>query len=246
MLHYYLGLALVLVPSLFATLVTGMRYDGSQTHLALGLFTAILCVATNTLLILFMIVTGRVLKAAMRSRPLGGEFLAELNQFFARRRAYPMALVGAAVATATAVLGYGPRIGVPVAVHLALGLTTVVVNLLIVPVALRTLRSNQALLDRVAGELDRIDRVAGPPDAAIGEPEWAFRHSTRWAIFAGSAWLPYLYWALVVWHGDFERVSDVFLAGTAAVSIGCVLVAWRRRDGPTGPRPRARRRPGGP
>ena len=43
MSHYYLLLALVLVPCLVATVVTGIWHDGSQRHLTLGLFTAILC-----------------------------------------------------------------------------------------------------------------------------------------------------------------------------------------------------------
>jgi hypothetical protein len=87
MLHYYLALALVLAPCLLLTLQSGALQDGSERHLALGLFTAVLCVATNTLLILFMIVSGRVLKAAMLARALSSEFLTELNQFAAPPRA---------------------------------------------------------------------------------------------------------------------------------------------------------------
>ena len=34
------------------------------------------------------------------------------------------------------------------------------------------------------------------------------RSAARWGlIVAVSAWFPYLYWALVVWRGDFSRVS---------------------------------------
>src|SRR5262245_46175782 len=107
MVHYYLVLALLLVPCLLLTLLTGAFQDGSERHLVLGIFTAVLAVATQTLLILFMIVSGRVLKAAMQSRELPPAFLAELNQFFAQRRAYPMAIFAAFAATAAAVLGYG-------------------------------------------------------------------------------------------------------------------------------------------
>ncbi|HZO08638.1 MAG TPA: hypothetical protein VFC77_04620, partial [Myxococcota bacterium] len=107
MAHYYAGMALLTAPCLLLTLLTGIFRDDSQRHLLLGFTTAILCVATNTLLILFMIVSGRVLKAASRSRDLGREFLAELNEFFARRSAYPVAILSAFVATAAAVLGYG-------------------------------------------------------------------------------------------------------------------------------------------
>jgi len=146
------------------------------------------CVALNTLFILFMIVTGRVLKAAMKARQLSPQFLAELNQFFARKAAYPMALIAATLAVATAVLGHGRFIGVPIAVHFTLGLITVVVNLLGIPASLRVLGENQRLLDRAARELDRLDETEGPVPEGTGEPEWRFGPRARWFIFATSAW----------------------------------------------------------
>jgi hypothetical protein len=233
MIHYYSVLAFVLVPALLATLGLGLFHDGSQKHLSMGLVTAILCVATNTLLILFMIVTGRVLRAAMKARPLGEKFLAELNEFFANRRVYPMALVGAASAAATAVLGYGRFIGVPSEVHLLLGLATILINLGLVPFGLRTLRGNQGLLDRAARDLDRIEREVGPAPPEAGEIEWTYGPATRWTVFTLSAWLPYLYWGLVVWRGDFAAVPRAFLIGTAVVSALGALRAWRCKGSPT-------------
>ena len=209
MVHYYAGMALFLAPCLVATAVAGLVGGGTQGHLLLGLVASIACVATQTLLILFMIVTGRVLKAAIASRSLPREFLDELNLFFARRRAYPLALLGAVTAVATAVLGYGSLIGVPSLVHVTLGLGTVVLNLVLLPLGLRTLRSNQDLLDRVARELDRIDaersaRGAEPiPEVPV---DWAFSRRARWFLFAVAAWLPYVYWGLVVWRGRFGEV----------------------------------------
>src|SRR4029079_13240098 len=76
MAHYYAGMAFVTAPCLVLTLLTGAFRDASDRHLVLGFTTAILCVATNTLLILFMIVSGRVLRAAIRSRDLAPQFLA--------------------------------------------------------------------------------------------------------------------------------------------------------------------------
>lgn len=234
MTHYYLAVALLLAPALLATLVTGIFHDGTDTHLLLGLFTSIGCVLSNTLFILFMIVSGRVLKAAMKARPLAPRFLDELNEFFARKKAYPMALVAATLAVATAVLGNGRYIGVPLAVHFVFGLVTVVFNLLVIPASLRTLRANQLLLDRVARELDRIDREAPPALAAdTGEPEWRFGRRARWLIFAASAWMPYLYWALVVWRGRFERVPTPFLVLTAVACVAGVLVALIGRESRT-------------
>jgi len=210
MVHYYVGMALVLAPALVATAASGLVGGGTQGHLLLGLVASISCVATQTLLILFMIVTGRVLKAAVASRSLSPEYLDELNVFFSRRRAYPLALLGAVTAVATAVLGYGKLIGVSPVVHVTLGLATVIFNLLLIPVGLRTLRSNQDLLDRVAGELDRIDgerRELGEEPVPDPPAPWAFSTSARWLIFALAAWLPYAYWGLVVWRGRFGEVS---------------------------------------
>jgi hypothetical protein len=74
MTHYFLGMALLAAPALIATAITGMAMPGGDTHLLVGLFAAIVTVAAHTLMILFMIVTGRVMKAAMESRPLPREF----------------------------------------------------------------------------------------------------------------------------------------------------------------------------
>jgi hypothetical protein len=231
MVHYYLALAALLVPALLATLYTGAFPDGSERHLVLGLFTGILCLATQTLLILFMIVSGRVLKAAMQSRPLPRAFLDELNEFFRRRRAYPLAILSAFVATAAAVLGYGRFIGVSSTVHMLVGLAAVLMNLLAVTNGFSTLRRNQDLLDRVAATLDRLD-AAGVPASQAGGPQWSYRPATRWLVFAVSAWGPYLYWALVVWRGAFERVAPGLLVACALFSLFGLARAWQTRSRP--------------
>ena len=239
MQHYYAVLAAVLVPSLLTTAMLGATYDGSQTHLAAGLLTAMLCVATNTLLILFSIVTGRVLRAAMKARPLGSELLDELNEFFEKKSAYPVALCAAALAVAAAVLGYGRFIGVPSAVHVVVGVVAVLANLWAIQLGFRALRRNQDVLDRATVELDRIDRELGPAPDEAGEIQWSYPATTRWLVFTASAWAPYLYWGLVVWRGSFERVPTPFLIGTAiASSSGLVLACLTRRDQSNDPRGR--------
>ena len=42
-----------------------------------------------------MVRIGRILREAMRARALGPEWLAELNRFFAERRAYPLSVLAA-------------------------------------------------------------------------------------------------------------------------------------------------------
>jgi hypothetical protein len=229
MVHYYGALAAVLAPCLVLTLWSGAFHDGSGRHLSIGLFTAILCVATQTLLILFMIVSGRVLKAAMQARPLPASFLTELNDFFATRRAYPLALGSAFAATAAAVLGHGHYIGIGPGLHVLVGLGALLLNAFALLAGLRTLRANQALLDRAAAALDRLDAHVPLPSIPAAGPQWSCGPRTRWLVFALSAWGPYLYWALVVWHGAFERVSPALLLVCGLASACGLACAWRAR-----------------
>lgn len=233
MRHYYLALSVPAAGLLVATLVSGLA-GGGQRHLGLGLFTSILCVAAHTLLILFMIVTGRVLREAARSRELPRAFLDELNVFFARKSAYPLALGAAAATAATAVLGYGRNIGVPLAVHLACGVAIVVLNPLAFRHGARALRANQALVDRAARALDELDRQGAPIRQPEPTEETSPGRSRRRALaFAASAWLPALYWGLIVWRGHFERLSPALWLVSALASAAGLAAAFTRRDGAT-------------
>jgi hypothetical protein len=210
MVHYFGAAALLLLAGLAWTVASGLTHDGSSSHFSAGLVTSILAVATHTLVILFMIVTGRVLKEAMRTRPLGPEFLAELNRFFARKSAYPLAIFASLSAVAAAVLGHAARgFGISPAWHYAAAITALVLNLWALQRELLSLRENQALLDHAATTLDRIDRELArqgeptPPEEPADPATIA-----RWGlVVAISAWFPYLYWALIVWKGQFAKVS---------------------------------------
>ena len=179
MVHYFSALALVVAPALLATMITGIWLQGGTTHLAVGLVGALLAVGAQTLLILFMIVTGRVLRAAMESRPLPQEFLGELNAFFSQKRAYPLAGIAALVVTAAAVLGYGNRaFGAHPSIHMLVGLFAVMFNLWALQEGYVALRANQVLIDRTEAELDRIDREA-PETIRPEEPELDPRSASR-------------------------------------------------------------------
>jgi len=237
MVHYYLGTAILLVPALLATLASGALHSGSETHMYLGLFTSMGCVAQNTLLILFMIVTGRVLRQAVALRDLPERFLAQLNDFFAERVAYPAALFAATFAVAAAVLGHGALIGVPVWVHMLVGLSACLINLWTIGLGIKSLRRNQALIDEAALILDHLDAERGDNEEELpaAQAQWAYGPKVRWLIFAMCAWLPYGYWGAIVWHGEFARISAVFLTGTALVSLlaiafSCVTPALGQGD----------------
>jgi hypothetical protein len=89
------------------------------------------------------------------------------------------------------------------------GLGALVLNLLAFPIELRTLRGNQTLIDRAALVLDEIDaelEAQGQP-VLEDEPFDPAKMARSALIVAVSAWLPYLYWALIVWRGDFSKAS---------------------------------------
>jgi hypothetical protein len=210
MVHYFGGFAALVIPALLWTAWTGFA-GGGERHVSVGLLASVFAVLAHTLVILFMLVTGRVLKEAMATRPFPQAFLVELNEFFARKKAYPAALLGASATAAAAVLGYAHRgFSTPTWVHSAAGCAAIAVNAWAIVHEVRALQENRSLIDRAAMELDRIDLAGresrGAHELAI-EPYDPARVG-RWAlIVALSAWFPYLYWALIVWRGDFGRVS---------------------------------------
>lgn len=237
MFHYWAAFAALVIPALLAAAFTGFAGAGA-VHLAVGLCAAVGAVALHTLVILFMLVTGRVLREAMRARKLSGEFLAELNAFFAAKPAYPAAILGAFSITVAAVLGYGSRgFGLPAAVHWTAGILALVANLWAAAMEATALRANQRLIDRAKHELDRLDRERAEADArshapgAPGAPEAPprFTPAQRWVLAAIAFWGPYFYWALVVWKGRFDSVPPGLLVFSIAASGLALACGWLTR-----------------
>ncbi len=205
MKYYFAAGALLLAPCLVATVVSGLLAGGTA-HLWIGLATAILAALVHTLVILFMMITGRVLREAMRTRPLGQDMLSELNQFFAQRKAYPLTILGAFSMVVAGVLGLAGRgFGISHWWHASVGLIAVGINAWTLREEWRALCANQGLLDRAARALDELDAQREEPLELPPEPPKNWRKlGLIWGL---SAWLPYLYWSLINWRGDFSRVS---------------------------------------
>lgn len=232
MLYYFVAGVACAIPALLWTAWLGIQ-GARERHLLAGLVTAILVVGVHTLLILFMLVTGRVLREGMRTRNLPADFLVELNAFFAKRQAYPAAVFGAVSIVAAGVLGQAGRaLGLHPAVHMLAGLAALVLNLWAFSLEVLSLRANQRLLDRAAVELDAIDRelaARGTPLRFDDPPPDARKVARGALILALSAWLPYLYWVLIVWRGDFAAVS---LHPWIEVSAAALLVWFFARKSP--------------
>ena len=224
MLHYFAAALIVAVPLLLATAGAGV-YGWTDWHLRLGILAAIFVVGLHTLVILFMIVTGRVLREAVRSRSLPREFLEELNVFFAKKAAYPAAVFGAVSLVAAGVLGYGaPALGLSSAVHMLAGVAALAFNLWVFPIEYAALRDNRQLVDRAARELDEIDRELEARGELPVEEPFDARRLTRTAwIVAFSAWMPWIYWGVVEYRGDFGRAS---IHPWIELSIASAIVAY--------------------
>ncbi len=239
MFHYLLGASVVAAPLLLGAATLGI-FGYPEWHLRVALVAAILCIGLHSLFIMFMIVTGRILREAVASRDLSQSFLDELNDFFARKSAYPAAVFAAMGIVAAGVLGYGAQgLGLPPALHWLAGLAALTFNLWALPVELRTLKDNQGLVDRAAAELDTLDAaiIAGggelPQDEEISAERIAY-----WAgIVSFSIWMPYFYWAFVVWRGDFTKTSVHPWLEISLLSLFIWFLARREIATRSGPAP---------
>jgi hypothetical protein len=230
MFHYFAiavtitALALLTAASLGIARNLGLLID-SETHFLVALIAAILAIGTNTMLIVFMIVTGRILREAVRARDLPLEFLDQLNVFFADKAAYPAAIGAAFSIVVAGVLAFaGRHYELSVWVHGTAGVLALGINLAVIPIELSALKANQRLVDRAANALNKIDagleeRGELPEEeplqpAAIARSAW---------IVAISAWMPWGYWGLVEYRGDFGRAS---IHPWIEISILAALVGW--------------------
>lgn len=208
MSHYFAAALFAVVPALLFT--TWLGVSGQvDLHFKVALVTALGTVGAHSLLILFMVLTGRILREAMRARELGAEYLTELNEFFSRKAAYPAAILGSVSIVAAGVLSMAQvEFGWSKSTHMLAGLVALITNLWAFSLELRGLRQNQVLVDRVATELDRIDRdleAKGElPEEAPLEPAVIARGGM---ILGISSWMPYFYWVFVEWRGDFSKTS---------------------------------------
>ena len=229
MFHYLLGASLVAAPLLLIAAALGI-FGYPEWHLRVALVAAILSIGLHSLFIMFMIVTGRILREAVASRDLSQGFLDELNDFFARKSAYPAAVFAAMGIVAAGVLGYGAQgLGLPPALHWLAGLAALTFNLWALPVELRTLKDNQSLVDRAATELDRLDAAMIERGEELPQDEEVSAEGIAyWAgIVSFSIWMPYLYWGLVVWRGDFSKASIHPWIEISAVSVVIWVMAKR-------------------
>ena len=209
MSHYYLSLMVLAVGGLLATATAGLL--GSELHLTIALGTALVVVGLHSLVILFMLISSRLLREGHENCGLSPEYMQRSNDFFRERGGFFLVLGGAFSIVVAGVLGYTERaFSIPAEVHLLMGLVAMVLTFLAVPVELRALRKAEALLDEARVVLDREDAArAARGEAPVDSEHQPYKDSPKGiaAFLLVAPLLVYFYRALIVWRGDFGAVS---------------------------------------
>ncbi len=209
MSHYFLSLAVLAVGGLLATALAGVA--GSDLHLWIALPTAIVVVGLHSLVIMFVLIGGRLLREGINNCGLDPSFLTRNNAYFKSLSGLFLTIGGAFSIVAAGVLGYAERaFSIPPEVHLIVGIGAAVITFLALPREYRALRTVEALLDETrltlaAEDSQRAAEGLGPVD----EDHVPYRDSqAHIGLFLITApLLVYLYRALIVWRGRFERVD---------------------------------------
>jgi len=228
MSHYFLSLAVLAVGGLLATALAGVA--GWDLHLWIALPTAIVVVGLHSLVILFVLIGGRLLREAINNCGLDPGFLARNNAYFKSVSGLFLTIGGALSIVAAGVLGYAERaFSIPPEVHLLVGIGAAVITLLALPREYRALRTVEALLDETretlaAEDLNRAAEGLGPVDEGHVPYRDSQSHIGLFLVIAPV--LVYLYRALIVWRGRFDRVD---VHPWLEISIVGLVIWWLGR-----------------
>ena len=236
MSHYFLSLAVLAVVGLLASALAGVA--GWDLHLWIALPTAIVVVGMHSLVILFVLIGGRLLREGIQNCGLDPGFLQRNNAYFKRLSGLFLTIGGAFSIVAAGVLGYAERaFSLPPEVHLLAGLGAAALTFVAIPNEYAALRTVEGLLDETRETLAEEDRKRaaqglGPVDEAHVPYRDSQAHIGLFLVIAPL--LVYLYRALIVWRGRFERVD---VHPWLEISLVGLVVWWlgRRKGQGTAP-----------
>ncbi|TAH38141.1 MAG: hypothetical protein EYC70_05835 [Planctomycetota bacterium] len=230
-MHSIFGLLVgAALAGLLAALVTGLgalgsleQHSGLAAHRALGLGGSILVLLTHSVVLVYLIGTGRAIKDATNDYQLDAGFYA-LHRAI-KWRAAPWATLNTFVIVAAAVLGGVVETGGAAAwLHPLAALLALLLNAVGLPSIWRAIRDNGVLLDQVVAaswEKNRpVLESGGDP-----KPQASLLTPAGWALLlALSAWLPWLYLRFVMGRGSvppwpFAALSAVLLALFAVAAL---------------------------
>jgi hypothetical protein len=124
-------------------------------HMLFGLLAAFANVLLHTAVMMHVVGTGRSIKLAVPYVRSGRDYVRE--QLRMKNRSYPLATAASLAAVATAILGGARNFGaVPAAVHGAVAIATIALNLVALPWDYRLLRENGAIVLALEAELETV------------------------------------------------------------------------------------------
>jgi hypothetical protein len=161
--------------------------------------------------ILFMLISSRLLREGHENCGLSPEYMQRSNDFFRERGGFVLVLGGALSIVVAGVLGYTERaFSIPSEVHLVMGLVAMLLTFVAAPVELSALRKAEALLDEAREVLDREDAArAARGEGPVDSDHQPYKDSPKGiaTFLLVAPLLVYFYRALIVWRGEFSLVS---------------------------------------
>ncbi|KAA3609059.1 MAG: hypothetical protein DWQ01_10785 [Planctomycetota bacterium] len=220
----------VALAGLFAAMGTGLSGMGAidpsglDAHRRFALGGSILVVMVHSLVFVYMIGTGRAIKDAVRDHGIEARYY-EIHKRY-KWQAAPWALSCATLGVATPVLGGVAESAMAGTwLHPLLAVISLVANFFGLPAEYRTIKENGKLLDKVAEvtaevNRDKIERGEdpAPPLSPLTPAGWNL-------VWAGSAWLPWLYIRFVMGRSDLTPWPFALISAFA-------LFGWFRNRGP--------------
>jgi hypothetical protein len=135
--------------------------DISTTHFTLGLFTSILILLVHSIIFIYFLGTGRLVKEIAIAYQMPDEPLPKLTREL-KRKAFPAALFAMLIGIATVAAGAGRQVaGWHWSIHLTLAFVTLAVNLWAFWVEYRCVSTNAGVMDEVFRAIDRIRAERG-------------------------------------------------------------------------------------
>lgn len=173
-MHRYFTMMAVALTAFFAVVVTlgfRARLDHAMVHIVAAFFLVIAVLFVHSLVIFFLIGSGRAIREAIVERPWSKPYLARINAF--RIKSFPWALGSIAAAILGAWSGAGAHTGVwSTTVHRGVALGCLGVNLFAFVIEWAQLAANSRMIQELQAKLD--SEPSGSAPAGISpEPQAA-------------------------------------------------------------------------
>ena len=168
-MHRYFSVMAACLAAFFAVVVTlGFKADltHARIHIASAFLLVIAVLFVHSLVVFFLIGSGRAIREAITERPWSKPYLKKINLF--RLKTFPWALGAMVAAILAAWSGAGAHTGVwSTQVHRAVALTCLGVNLFGFVVEWAQLRANSRMIHELQAKLDAEGPQAEGSEEAV-------------------------------------------------------------------------------